>query len=106
MSESIDCPYCSTQLNVTAQDDITKQYVRCTNCSGIFEYMPGFGTFSLPDRGMEFSQRLRSTSRVYPDELDSINQQQEQQGGCGGCCIVLIVLFIFLIINFNLFFFP
>ncbi|MFW9976709.1 MAG: MJ0042-type zinc finger domain-containing protein [Candidatus Thorarchaeota archaeon] len=108
MSESIECPYCSGQFGIsTHDDDATKQYVRCSHCGGIFEFLPGFGTFSLPERGAEYSREIRSVSRMYPSEIQSIDQSTTQSSsGCGGCCIVLIILLTFFLTGFEFLFFP
>jgi len=69
--------------------------------------MPGFGTFSLPDRGAEFSRQIRTPSRIYPGMSQSIDSPTVQSsGGFGGCCILLLIIIAFFITGLGWIFFP
>ncbi len=96
LSESVDCPYCQNSVPVpVAQDNVSSQYLRCRSCGGIFEYMPDFGAFSLPDKGAEYLRQQRASARMALDESRmGMQQPTGQSSGCGACCCVLAFMVI------------
>ncbi|MBN2230253.1 MAG: hypothetical protein JW779_11755 [Candidatus Thorarchaeota archaeon] len=109
MAENPYCPYCGTSVRA---DNIRMDYdekvkVRCPNCGGLFEYLPGFGAFSLPG---EQPRRQRdqppSTSfdgsypgAVYESDVPwTTERPQQQQSGCGTCCSIACCCFLFLFV--------
>ena len=94
MSEEVICPYCGSApwSGVSPQGDATRK-VRCDRCGGIFEYIPGFGAFSLPEMGRGDRTgdypRDRFVARPGPsfdqDRYD-FPKPEEEQPGCGDCC--------------------
>ncbi len=96
MSENPTCPYCGSIVPADSRqlDYDEKVQMRCRNCGGLFEYLPGFGAFSLPDQGR------RQPSRSYDDgsfpgtiyEGDApytIERPPQQQSACGTCCTII-----------------
>ncbi|MFW9844120.1 MAG: MJ0042-type zinc finger domain-containing protein [Candidatus Thorarchaeota archaeon] len=93
MSQNPDCPYCGSNVRLdhvqVGYDEKVK--VRCPNCGGQFEYMPGFGSFSLPGEGPR-TQRRVTTDGAYPspqygsDTPWTTEPSPKQQSGCGTCC--------------------
>jgi hypothetical protein len=113
MSESAECPYCGQTVHTQREVDYdNKIKLRCNSCGGIFEYMPGFGSFSVPDQDRRESVRYHETtdydqSGVYGGEAPWTVERPAAQGtGCGKACIVLCLLCFFLpIISIFIFFF-
>ncbi|MFW9788097.1 MAG: hypothetical protein ACFFE2_12805 [Candidatus Thorarchaeota archaeon] len=112
MSEKADCPYCGNEVLIDRVVDYdSKIKLRCRNCNGVFEYMPGFGAFTLPEQERTGPIRQEGSMPRYHYEADSSWDTQEPptpQGGCCGCCgaffcfcILLVILSIFL--GFSLF---
>jgi hypothetical protein len=101
LSESIDCPYCQNPVAVpVVQDSVTSQYLRCRSCGGIFEYMPDFGAFSLPDKGAEYMRQQRTSAREALDEsrmgMQPDARAQGGGGGCGACCCIFMLMGVFI----------
>jgi hypothetical protein len=74
MSEVPDCPYCGVAVQTDrAMDYDNKIKLRCNNCGGLFEFMPGFGAFSLPENERRGSvrhegSRRRTSFDIYEEE--------------------------------------
>jgi len=120
MSNEIVCPYCGNApwSGVSPQGDSSMR-VRCDRCGGIFEYIPGFGAFSLPEMGRERSTMgdisgdsfIRSPGPEQQGDRYAFPQaEQKREGGncCGTCCccfilfILLPYLFFFIFIPFGI----
>jgi hypothetical protein len=117
MSDVPVCPYCGAPVHtdrVMDYDDKIK--LRCNNCGGFFEFMPGFGAFSLPENERGGRVRYEGSAfrphyEAYEDDAPwGFEQGEAQQSGGGACCGVLlclccvlpIILFIFsLILGFG-----
>jgi hypothetical protein len=109
MSEVPDCPYCGNKVHTDrVMDYDSKVKLRCNNCGGFFEYMPGFGAFTLPELERRGSVRHEGFFRPHyedevPWETDTQPTQQSNCGNCCGvavclCCVLPIIMFIFSII--------
>lgn len=97
MSQNPDCPYCGSNVRL---DDARVGYdekvkVRCPNCGGQFEFMPGFGSFSLPGEGPRTQQqRPVRTEGSYSgteygrDDPWTTETPPPQKSGCGTCCTI------------------
>ena len=109
MSEESDCPYCGAKVHTErVMDYDSKIKLRCNNCGGFFEYMPGFGAFTLPDQERRGSVRHegyapRTSFDRYeaaaPWETERPPAQQSSSGSCCGvlfcvCCVLPIILII------------
>jgi hypothetical protein len=99
MSEIPDCPYCGAQVHTDrVMDYDNKVKLQCRNCGGIFEFLPGFGSFSLPEQEQRRSVRREGSAfrphyEVYESEAPwGVERPPEQQGGCGACCGILFCL--------------
>lgn len=104
MSENPDCPYCGSSVPLdharVGYDEKVK--VRCRNCGGEFEYMPGFGSFSLPGEGPH-TQRQRPVrtegsypGTVYEGEASwTTETPRPKQSGCGTCCTICCCCLLF-----------
>ena len=115
MSQDADCPYCGSSVHTdpgrVGYDE--KVTVRCHNCGGQFEYMPGFGSFSLPGEGPRTQQRRERTEGSYPstgyqgDAPWTIGDDQPKKSGCGTCCTIccccLLFPFLSMLMIFGLF---
>jgi hypothetical protein len=104
MSENPTCPYCGAIVPADSRqlDYDEKVQMRCRNCGGLFEYLPGFGSFSLPDQG---SRREPATSdgsyprTVYESDAPwTIEPPPQQQSSCGTCCTIICCIVGLLII--------
>jgi len=108
MSELPECPYCGSRvpMDSTRVGYDEKVVVQCRNCGGQFEYMPGFGAFSLPGEGSRIPSQVRTegsySGSSYDDDAWSMDRPA-QQSGCGTCCTICICLIIITTI-FPLFF--
>ena len=97
MSENPNCPYCGSSVSTdhvrAGYDDKVK--VRCHNCGGQFEYMPGFGSFSLPGEGPRTQRRVTSEGS-YPgtiyqgDAPWTTETPPPKKSGCGSCCAICL----------------
>ncbi|MGY5880629.1 MAG: zinc-ribbon domain-containing protein [Candidatus Thorarchaeota archaeon] len=97
MSQNPDCPYCGSSVRI---DDSRIGYdekvkVRCPNCGGQFEFMPGFGSFSLPGEGPRTQhQRAVRTEGPYSrpgygsDAPWTTETPPPKKSGCGTCCTI------------------
>ena len=99
MSEVPDCPYCGNPVHTDrVMDYDSKIKLRCNNCGGFFEFMPGFGAFTLPEQERRGSVRhegpaFRPHYEVYEDDAPWVTDTQPaQQSNCGSCCGVLFCL--------------
>ena len=120
MSETAECPYCGPNTRTQRVVDYdSKIKLRCSSCGGQFEYMPGFGSFSLPDQDRQDSVQYHgatdySDPGVYEAEVPWTIERPPSEGTtCGKACIVICLLcfflpiisiFIFLFQIFDLFF--
>lgn len=99
MSEVPDCPYCGSAVRTERiMDYDSKIKLRCNNCGGFFEFMPGFGAFSLPDderRGSRSSVRYEGSVPgyqydVYEEDTPWGTERPPMQGGgCGAVCVII-----------------
>ncbi|MHA2024652.1 MAG: hypothetical protein ACW98U_02030 [Candidatus Thorarchaeota archaeon] len=113
MSESADCPYCGQTVQTRKQVDYdNKIKMRCNSCGGLFEYMPGFGSFSIPDEDRRESVRYHGPTDyedpgIYQAEAHwTVERPPSQQTTCGRGCVVLCLLcFILPVIFWITFFF-
>ncbi len=104
MSEVPVCPYCGSSVPIdfsrVGYDE--KVVVRCRNCGGEFEYMPGFGAFSLPGEGSRMPSQVRTegsySGTSYDDDAWSLDRPAAQQSGCGTCCTICICIIILMTI--------
>jgi hypothetical protein len=105
MSENPTCPYCGSIVPADSRqlNSDEKVQMRCRSCGGVFEYLPGFGAFSLP--GQESRKSSSSDDGSFPgtiyegDAPYTIERPPQQQSACGTCCTLiccLIGLFIIL----------
>ena len=101
MSEVPVCPYCGanvpTDFSRVGYDE--KVVVRCRNCGGQFEYMPGFGAFSLPGEGQQMPSSVRTEGSYYGSSQDDgeswqLDRPAQQNSGCGICCTICICLIV------------
>lgn len=101
MSEVPVCPYCGANVPVdfsrVGYDE--KIVIQCRNCGGQFEYMPGFGAFSLPGEGHRTQSQVRTegsySGSSYDDEdAWQLDRPASQQSGCGTCCAICVCLII------------
>ena len=99
MSEVLDCPYCGAAVHTDrVMDYDNKIKLRCNNCGGFFEYMPGFGAFRLPEHERRGPTRhegsaFRPHYEIYEDEVPwGFEKPPEQQDGCGTCCGIIFCL--------------
>ncbi|MGY5870867.1 MAG: hypothetical protein RTV72_01340 [Candidatus Thorarchaeota archaeon] len=99
MSQNPNCPYCSASVPIdhvrVGYDEKVK--VRCHNCGGQFEYMPGFGSFSLPGEGPRTQRRVATEGSyhgtVYEGEVPwTTESTPPKQSGCGTCCAIICCL--------------
>ena len=100
MSEVPNCPYCGAKVHTErVMDYDSKIKLRCNNCGGFFEFIPGFGAFTLPEReraGSRESVRhegFRPHYDVYDGEAPwGTEQPPAQQSNCGNCCGVAVCI--------------
>jgi len=97
MSENITCPYCGSTVPAESreQDYDQKVQMRCRNCGGLFEYLPGFGAFSLPEQGpreSSVSHDGSSPAEIYESEVPWTVEQPKQQSSGGTCCAIVCCL--------------
>ncbi|MFW9927095.1 MAG: hypothetical protein ACFFDM_10025 [Candidatus Thorarchaeota archaeon] len=113
MSETAECPYCGSNVRTQRIVDYdNKIKLRCSSCGGLFEYMPGFGSFSLPEQDRPESvgypgSRDYTDHRVYEvDASWTVEPPQQQGGDCGKCCAIACILcFILPVISWFIFLF-
>lgn len=99
MSQNPDCPYCGSSVSI---DHVRAGYdekvrVQCRNCGGQFEYMPGFGSFSLPGEGPRTQRRVTSEGSypgtVYQGDAPwTTETPPRKQSSCGTCCVICCCL--------------
>ncbi|TFG10595.1 hypothetical protein EU538_01510 [Candidatus Thorarchaeota archaeon] len=94
LPEELNCPYCASLVTIRSSlSDDEAVNLRCPNCGGVFEYIPGFGAFSLPNQG----EGVRVQRGPFGPRMTSggFSTDQTQVGGandsaCG--CIVCICI--------------
>jgi hypothetical protein len=103
MSEMPECPYCGAAVPTDRVLDYdNKVKLRCKNCGGVFEYLPGFGAFSLPEHEKRGTTRYEGsvpeTYYGFPERETpwGIEQPTEQSGTCGNACFIILCLCFFL----------
>jgi hypothetical protein len=70
--------------------------LRCTNCGGFFEFMPGFGAFTLPEEERRGSVRhegsaFRPHYETYESDVPfTIERPPARDNECGSCCGVAV----------------
>lgn len=70
MTEIIRCPYCSAEISIESEDDLTSTGMTCVDCHSKFEYVPDFGT--IPTRIPRVARILRrSTSSAENSQSSS-----------------------------------
>lgn len=97
MSQNPDCPYCGSSVSI---DHVRAGYdekvrVRCSNCGGQFEFMPGFGSFSLPGEGPNTQRRVRTDGSQPGYQRDpqwTTETPPRKQSSCGTCCAICCCL--------------
>ncbi len=104
MTEELECPYCGSIVRTDrALDYDNKVKLRCGSCGGMFEYLPGFGAFSIPETEQRSSVRSEGSFPAYYYESDTpwdSEARPAQQGG-GACCgVIFCICFILPIIWF------
>ncbi|MFW9810622.1 MAG: hypothetical protein ACFFE6_14700 [Candidatus Thorarchaeota archaeon] len=123
MSETAECPYCGSNVRIQRIVDYdSKIKLRCSSCGGLFEYMPGFGSFSLPEQDRRESFRYQGPTEygyddpgVYETEVPwtverPYYDEATSQRGCVACFIILCFIlplifgFIFVFSLFDLIF--
>lgn len=93
MSQETSCPYCNADYNIPVVDgDTTAVYVRCRKCGGVFEFMPDFGSFSLPDNGQDFTPTREIRSRVSQQEYVITDDDTPDGSSCAACCCVALII--------------
>ncbi|MHA1136990.1 MAG: hypothetical protein ACTSSE_10935 [Candidatus Thorarchaeota archaeon] len=107
MSQNPDCPYCGSSVPIdharVGYDEKVK--IQCSNCGGQFEYMPGFGSFSLPGEGPRTQQRRVRTEGSYPGAVYegeapwTASSQPPKKSGCGTCCTICCCCLLFPILS-------
>lgn len=124
MSEVPNCPYCGAAVHTErVMDYDSKLKLRCNSCGGFFEFIPGFGAFTLPEqerRGSRGSVRHegsypRTSFDIYEAEAPWESEQPPVQGSnCGAacfaicclCCFLPVIMFVMMILfGFGLFWF-
>ena len=107
MSETTECPYCGAITRTQRVVDYdSKIKLRCSSCGGQFEYMPGFGSFSLPDQDRRDSVRHHGSTDysepgVYEAEVPWTIERPPSESGAfnKACAIICILCFILPIIS-------
>ncbi len=99
MPSIAECPYCGSSVHTQKVVDYdNKIKLRCSSCGGLFEYMPGFGSFSLPDQELQKSVRYEgSVQEPYydcdePEAPWTIEKPPLEEGDCGKCCAIACLL--------------
>lgn len=98
MSEIPVCPYCGTRVDIGTELDYDKKVnLRCSNCSGLFEYLPGFGSFSLQDGARDDTQVARPMderrwARQYADGFEDAVELEGSSSACGTACVCIFCL--------------
>ncbi|MGY5865644.1 MAG: hypothetical protein RTV41_13660 [Candidatus Thorarchaeota archaeon] len=116
MSESADCPYCGQTVQTRKEVDYdNKIKLRCNSCGGLFEYMPGFGSFTLPDKDQRDSVQYHGSTdyseysdpSIYDADAPwTVERPQSEVGAFNKlCAIICILCFILPIATIIVFFF-
>ena len=92
MSDQPTCPYCGAPISSQPSGEYDQSIrMRCPNCRGVFEYIPGFGTFSLSDE-----ERQSGAAGPFPGMRPSAGGaggfSTEPQPECNACAAVGLVL--------------
>lgn len=105
MSQETNCPYCQAEFSIpVAEGDTSSVHVQCSNCRGVFEFMPDFGSFSLPDQGRGFAPSRRFGGSTRKQEFVISGDDVPQSGSGAACCcvvtMILLSLFLPIILEF------
>ncbi|MFX1481769.1 MAG: hypothetical protein ACFFCP_01120 [Promethearchaeota archaeon] len=119
MSEVVECPYCGSSVQTqTVVDYDDKIRLRCPKCGGQFEYLPGFGAFSLPKEDQRGSYQYSGPSDYQepggyesqyeaPWRVERARTQGGDQSKCLAifCCLCVVVpAFLWITIFFSFLF--
>ncbi|TFF91851.1 hypothetical protein EU545_02750 [Candidatus Thorarchaeota archaeon] len=112
MPEELNCPYCAAAVTSRASlSDDEAVNIRCPNCGGVFEYIPGFGAFSLPNQGEgvrvdrgPFGPRM--TRGGFTTDHTQTGGQTGSTAGCIVCICIASFIFPFLFGLFLMLSFP
>ncbi|MFX1485439.1 MAG: hypothetical protein ACFFCP_19875 [Promethearchaeota archaeon] len=114
MSETVECPYCGSNVRTQRVVDYdNKIRLRCSSCGGLFEYMPGFGSFSLPEQERRESVRYHGPTEygyddpsVYETEVPWTVERPSYEGAASqrGCVVCFIILCLILPLLFGFIF--
>ncbi len=97
MAEETSCPYCGLPANAGTAESDEKKTLRCSRCGGYFDYIPGFGAFSLSDEEQSEHRRSQRWSG-YSGVPRTIEFSSESEGGpCIACCVIICILGVFFI---------
>ena len=95
MSQETNCPYCQAEYSIpVTMDDTSTIHMRCNKCGGVFEFMPDFGSFSLPDQGRGFTPTRGGSTRRYDQEYVITNDDVPPTGSGAACCCVLLAILV------------
>ncbi|MHA1905226.1 MAG: hypothetical protein ACXADL_09625 [Candidatus Thorarchaeota archaeon] len=86
MSNAPKCPYCGNSVthDVPGHYD-DKVNVKCKNCGGVFEYIPGFGTFSVPEGiHSDTQKRPTPTQQQWPQPTEQQTPVSVSSGSSQG----------------------
>ncbi|MHA2084339.1 MAG: hypothetical protein ACXAEB_12855 [Candidatus Thorarchaeota archaeon] len=86
MSDAPKCPYCGESVAHDVHGNYDdKVNVKCQNCGGVFEYIPGFGTFSVPeDFHSDTQKRSTPAQQQRPPPVEQQKQVFESSGPSTG----------------------
>lgn len=103
MSESTTCPYCGSPVTeprvLQSEESIN---VRCYKCGRVFEYIPGFGTFSISDQDSGVTVSRGPTYQRMTEE--GIPPPQQPSNCSGLCCTMVCVCLLMTMIPFFVFY--
>ncbi|MHA1768627.1 MAG: hypothetical protein ACTSV3_02105 [Candidatus Thorarchaeota archaeon] len=96
MSESAECPYCGARVPLDRKYDYdSSARVVCPNCGGTFEYLAGFGTFSVegeeparefPRMTIEGSSDWERPAGFEEETIWRVQHPETEEDVCGSCC--------------------
>jgi hypothetical protein len=111
MSEEPTCPYCGAAVRTEkVMDYDNKIKLRCSTCGGFFEFLPGFGAFSLPEEERTGSRSSVRHEGFMPDPRYDVYEADAPWGSerlgsdappvqgssCGTACFVISCLCCFI----------
>ncbi|MFW9850256.1 MAG: hypothetical protein ACFFF4_14055 [Candidatus Thorarchaeota archaeon] len=101
MPQDATCPYCQAeQIVAVPEGDTSTMHVKCTNCGGVYEFMPDFGSFTLPDEGRGYRPTRQFGSTSPRQEFVVSGEDVPQTGGGGVCCCVIFLIIIFIFLDY------